>query len=146
MFKGDRRSLLFLFGGFFILLDLLFKQLALFVFPSPVFIFGKVGWAPTLNPGIAFSIPLSNILIIILTLITLCFFSYLIAIEKNKNSRFGLIVATFGAISNLIDRIFYQNTIDYLQVYISVFNLADVLIVVGIGIYLLTLKQCHSER
>jgi len=53
----------------------------------------------------------------------------------------GLTLTIFGAISNLLDRIFYQNTVDYLQVYISVFNIADILIVTGIGIYLLKLKK-----
>lgn len=140
MIKGDRRLLLFLAGGLFILLDLFLKQLALVVWTSPVFVFGQIGWAPTLNPGIAFSIRLPNVAIILLTLLTLCFFAYLIAQTKDKTAHLGLTLTIFGAISNLLDRIFYQNTIDYLQVYISVFNLADVLIVGGIALYLLSLK------
>lgn len=144
MIKGDRRLFLFLTGGFFILLDLFLKQMALFVWTSPLFIFDKIGWSPTLNPGIAFSIPLPNILIIIFTLLTLCFFSYLIANTKDKIAHLGLTLTIFGAISNLLDRLFYQNTVDYLQVYISVFNIADVLIVSGVAIYLLSLKKSSS--
>jgi len=128
-------------GGLFVLLDLILKQLALFAWVKPVFILGQIGWAPTLNPGIAFSIRLPNLAIIILTLLTLCFFSYLLARVQNKFAYLGLILAIFGAVSNLLDRIFYQNTIDYLQVYISVFNIADILIVLGVGLYLLTLKK-----
>jgi len=139
--KGDRCSLLFLAGGFFILLDLVLKQMALLVWTNPIFIFNHIGWAPILNPGIAFSIQLPNLVIIILTLFILGFFSYLTVQTKDKIARLGLTLTIFGAISNLLDRIFYQNTVDYLQVYISVFNIADILIVTGIGIYLLKLKK-----
>ncbi len=145
MIKGDRRLFLFFLGGFFILSDLILKQLALLVWTNPVFLFGKVGWAPTLNPGIAFSLPLHNFLTIFLTVLTLIFFVYLLTQTKNFSARFGLLLTIFGAVSNLLDRVFYQHTIDYLQVYISVFNLADVLIVVGVGLYLLTLSGRHSE-
>lgn len=141
MLKGDRRLLLFLAGGLFILADLTLKQLAMLVWTSPFFIFGKIGWSPVLNPGIAFSIPLPNILIIILTLLTLGFFSYLVAKNEDRFAHIGLILTILGATSNLIDRLFYQNTIDYIQVYISVFNIGDILIVVGIGLYLLSLKS-----
>jgi lipoprotein signal peptidase len=141
MFKGDRRLLFLLAGGLFVLLDLILKQMALVVWTSPVFIFGQVGWAPILNPGIAFSIPMPNLVIIIFTLLILGFFCYLLTATKDKVAQLGLVLAIFGALSNLIDRIFYQSTIDYLQVYISVFNLADVLIVTGIGLYLLRLKK-----
>ncbi len=141
MLKGDRRLLLLLAGGFFILLDLILKQLALFVWTDPVFLFGQVGWAPMLNPGIAFSIRLPNLAIIVFTLLILGFFSYLIATTKDKTSYLGLALTIFGALSNLLDRIFYQSTIDYLQIYISVFNIADILIVLGIALYLLRLKK-----
>ena len=141
MKQGDRRLLLFFAGGLFILLDLVFKQLALSLWSKPVYILGKIGWAPILNPGIAFSIPLPNTLIVLLTILTLCFFAFLFAKTSDKNACLGLTLTIFGAISNLIDRLVYQNTIDYLQAYISVFNIADVLIVVGVGLYLLSLKH-----
>lgn len=144
MTKGDRRLFLFLLGGLFILADLIFKQLALFFWIEPVFLFGKIGWAPTLNPGIAFSLPMHNLLTIFLTILTLLFFIYLITQTKNFLANFGLVLTIFGAVSNLLDRIFFQHTIDYLQVYISVFNLADVLIVIGIGLYLLNLKATKN--
>jgi len=144
MIKGDRRLLLFLVGDFFILLDLVLKQMALSIWSAPIFIWGKIGWAPILNPGIAFSIHLPNIAIITLTITTLCFFTYLIANTKNPTAQLGLVLVIFGAVSNLLDRLVYQNTIDYLQVYISVFNLADVLIVLGVGLYLLNLKATKN--
>jgi len=40
--KGDRCSLLFLAGGFFILLDLVLKQMALLVWTNPIFIFNHI--------------------------------------------------------------------------------------------------------
>lgn len=146
MIKGDRRLYLFFLGGFFILSDLILKQLALLIWTSPVFLFGKVGWAPTLNPGIAFSLPLHNFLTIFLTFLTLIFFVYLLTQTKNFSARFGLLLTIFGAVSNLLDRVFYQHTIDYLQVYISVFNLADVLIVIGVGLYLLSIKSREATQ
>lgn len=41
-----------------------------------------------------------------------------------------------GALSNFYDRIFYQHTVDYLLVFTGVFNLADVMIVMGGILYL----------
>lgn len=146
MIKGDRRLFLFLLGGLFILADLILKQLALFFWTEPVFLFSKVGWAPTLNPGIAFSLPLHNFLTIFLTILTLLFFIYLITQTKSFSASLGLLLTIFGAVSNLLDRVFYQHTIDYLQVYISVFNLADVLIVIGVGLYLLSIKSREATR
>ncbi len=144
MIKGDRRLFLFLLGGLFILADLIFKQLALFFWTKPVFLFPNIGWSPTLNPGIAFSLPLHNFLTIFLTVLTLLFFVYLLIQTKKFLPLFGLILTIFGTVSNLLDRILYQHTVDYLQVYISVFNIADILIVTGVGLYILNLKATKN--
>lgn len=146
MFKGDRSWLLFLVGGLFVLIDLIFKQLALFFWTKPIFLFDNIGWTPTLNPGIAFSLPMHNFLTIFLTVLTLLFFVYLLTQTKIFLANFGLILTIFGAVSNLLDRIFYQHIIDYLQFYISVFNIADILIVVGVGLYLLSFNRREATQ
>lgn len=90
------------------------------------------------NPGIAFSIKLPYIAQIIFTPILLIV-GMKLAIDNlkiNKNSVLivlGLIVG--GALSNYVDRIFYEGVIDYLAFWrYPVFNLADAFIVVGIFI------------
>jgi len=44
----------------------------------------------------------------------------------------SLSLATAGALSNLIDRVVYGHTVDYILIFTGIINLADVLIVVGI--------------
>ena len=48
----------------------------------------------------------------------------------------GLWLIILGGLSNVYDRMVYGYVIDWLQSPISVFNLADVMIVVGVGIIL----------
>jgi len=46
----------------------------------------------------------------------------------------GLIL--FGALSNYIDRVLFGATIDYIRLFTAVINLADVMIVGGVGLLL----------
>lgn len=94
------------------------------------------------NEGIAFSIQLPSpwqTIVIISALIFI--FSILYREARRTNSRIlfvssGLVFA--GALGNLTDRLFYQGkVIDFIAVpYFSVFNIADVCITLGIGLYL----------
>lgn len=89
------------------------------------------------NPGVAFglALPESTIIILItITLSSLVWYRY----KKRKvedfglgNIGFGLIIG--GAISNLIDRLRFGYIIDFINLRSwSVFNIADVAIVVGV--------------
>jgi signal peptidase II len=87
------------------------------------------------NEYISFSIPLQGLALnIFLVFLIILIFSYLLfLVKKNKFKEFLLYLAVFlGAISNLFDRLNYSFVIDYLDLkYFTVFNIADVLIVIG---------------
>lgn len=97
------------------------------------------------NENIAFSLPLPNtwaiffIFIIITILLYFLFKSYL-------NNHISLILAISliiaGALGNLIDRLIYGYVIDFINVFfLSVFNLADVLIVIGVALWIINLSD-----
>lgn len=97
------------------------------------------------NPYIAFSLPLSgnilNILLICLISALIFYDIYLILSKKGQKSLIlPLTYILIGAISNVLDRISVGAVIDYFDLkYFTIFNLADVLITVGVVIILLSL-------
>jgi signal peptidase II len=95
-----------------------------------------------LNQGIIFSLPFNNLLTIIFgLLIILIIIYFLIKSWQNNNykSSLALLLILLGSASNLYDRIVYGGVIDYLNFgFLSVFNLSDVYIVLGILLLLKT--------
>ena len=97
------------------------------------------------NTGAAFSmLENSTTLLIIISLFCLALIVSLLKKEKNINVvkiiSFGILIG--GMISNLIDRVFYKNVIDFLSFTIfsykfPVFNIADIGITIGVFLYLL---------
>jgi len=97
------------------------------------------------NTGAAFSIlENSTTLIIIISLFCLALIVSLLKKEKDitpiKVISFGILIG--GMISNLIDRVFYKNVVDFLSFNIinyrfPVFNIADIGITIGVFLYLL---------
>ncbi len=131
-----------LIGGFFLLLDQILKY---FFFHSHFswYIFKPwIGLEYFENTGIAFSIPLPSSVVILFTPFLLMGILFLF-FQKNTSQKKSLALALIfsGAISNFIDRIFFNFTIDYLRLFTSIFNIADVLIVVGAGILLLETRR-----
>lgn len=83
----------------------------------------------SLNPNFIFGLARGNILAIIISVVILTF--VLILLNKYHSLGFPLVIG--GLVSNIFDRIFYGGTIDYLSFWlIPTFNLADILIIVGI--------------
>lgn len=125
-----------LISGLFLFLDQILKYLAR-TNPDFTFYFWKpmLGWEYFANTGIAFSIPVPNWLVILITPIILILFVSLILKAKKKSNLFylALLLIIMGAISNFIDRILFSATIDYLRILTGIINLADVMIVVGAG-------------
>jgi len=126
-----------LISGLFLFIDQLLKYLAR-TNPNFTYYLWKpwLGWEYFSNTGIAFSLPFPNILLIIFTpLIILALFIFL---TKQKQSSvlftLGTTLIIAGAISNLIDRMIFAVTIDYLRVLTGIINLADVMIVMGAGL------------
>ena len=139
MLRNDFRLFVcILIGGFFLLADQLLKSVARTNPDFEYYIIGKwLGWEYMANPGIAFSLPFPNWLLVLITpLIIFGLIVWLIKLSSKKSSisyLLSLILIIFGALSNFIDRVLFAATIDYLRVLTGVINLADVGIVAGAG-------------
>ncbi len=104
------------------------------------------GLSAVKNTNIAFSIPFSGIsLNILITVLLLSLIGYAIwAIKNSKpNLSLWLFVLILGAFSNLFDRYLVGGVVDYLDLkYFTVFNLADIMIIVGtLGMFYLLYKE-----
>ena len=96
------------------------------------------------NPGIAFGLlkNYGNFFIISASIAVLfIFFIYLRTSYEKTLLRWGLLLITAGALSNLIDRVIYGSVIDYLLLnkFPYSFNIADVSILTGVGIIIIKL-------
>jgi len=124
-----------LLSGFFFALDQILKYVAHTGSTPPLYLIRPwLGWEYFGNLGIAFSIPFPNILLIIGTpVVLLLLLSYVgkKATIVTDQVFFGASLIFFGAISNLIDRILFALTIDYIRIVTSVINIADCMIVIG---------------
>lgn len=128
---------------FLSVLDRLLKSLAL-VNQKPVDLVGgilKFNFAP--NRYIAFSLPLSGLFLnLAIFILVILLVTYLIALIKKQALWPASVVflVVLGAASNFYDRLRYGYVIDYLDLsYFTVFNLDDVMIVVGV--LLLVIRQ-----
>jgi len=102
--------------------------------------FAQIIYTP--NQNIAFSLPLPQILTIIIVIVILAVLSYLWWLSLLKSNLWKLTAISLiilGALSNLIDRLLFGYVIDYIKIWIwPVFNLADAMIVAGVFIYILS--------
>ena len=144
------RWIILLTNGLFLLIDQILKWQALHGWAEPKLISKYFGWQLFLNKGVAFSLPLSNTLTIIVTLPMVALVGYLFFHEIHKKDLFSphLLLAWSmvfaGAISNLLDRIIYGQVVDYFLIGTAVINISDVLIIGGLVIYLLSLRTKTS--
>lgn len=97
------------------------------------------------NFGIAFGLQVPKIFLCVLivsALILLVSFSLEYFRQKNFFAHFLTLIIIAGAASNLIDRLKYGYVIDYFALkFWPVFNLADAMIVAGVGLWVLSLKD-----
>ena len=132
------RSVIILSGGFLFCLDRWLKLFSLNRWAKEKLINDWLGWLPSNNGGIAFGLPLPNGAAVALSLVLLAILFFILLKQKNSGLGVGLWLITAGGISNLIDRIFFSHVLDYFLVWISMFNLADVMIVGGALMALIT--------
>lgn len=125
------RSVIFTTGGFFFIIDRLLKYLSFTYWSEPFLINSYIGWLPYGNRGIAFGIIIPNYIVIVLTLFLLLVLFYYFLSTNIILLQQGLLLIFIGAISNLIDRLWFNYTLDYFLVYTSIFNIADILIIIG---------------
>lgn len=96
----------------------------------------------TQNTGVAFGMGMNRNIVIIISIILLLAFLVLLVKNINKISigkTISLLLIIVGGISNIIDRIFRNYVIDFIDVNIFSFpnfNLADIYIVLGVIIFL----------
>ena len=143
MVSKKARLLILVSSGLFLLLDQFLKWQALYHWTKPRLFSPYFGWQLYLNNGTAFNLRLANNFIILLTLPMIFLIGYLVIREfsRNKPAPFLAWTLTFaGAISNLIDRVAYQRVVDYFLIGTAIINIGDIMIVVGLGIYLLSLR------
>ena len=133
-----------LLAMFFVVLDRFFKFLAAGgYFDKSIPVVGdffKLDLIPNYN--IAFSLPLSGIFLNILIILIIIFLLYELLFLGQRQEWSKVVLLTFiifGAISNMLDRLWYGFVVDYLDLkYFTVFNIADVMIVGGVlGIILI---------
>jgi len=150
-FEKARYVIVFIAVGFFLFLDRYLKWQATHGWMQEHLVGRYFGWMPFLNPGVAFGIPLPRIATVVITVPILLVILYLLDKQlfnstETSKARFlsvaGLASILFGSISNLIDRLWFGHTIDYVLVGTAVINLADVMIVVGFVLYFFSL---HSK-
>lgn len=136
---------------FFVALDRLLKVIALqeiilFSIFKDLFSFE---FSP--NPYIAFSLPLGGTFLNILIPFLLIGLLYYLKLSWQKKNKIETIAGCFvflGAISNYFDRLRYGYVIDYFDLeYFTVFNLADVMIVLGVtSIILITFWEERKNK
>ena len=123
---------------FFVAGDRLLKALAVNGYFNNINIFGDIfqlSFAKNFN--IAFSLPFNGIylnILILLIIITLIY-NLIYVVKKNQHiEAFLIFTILLGAVSNFLDRIKYGYVVDYLDLsYFTVFNIADVMIVLGVA-------------
>ena len=127
---------------FFFILDRLFKNLALAHFARAVG--SPASFILFMNHGIAFSLPVPAIIfwpaatIALLAIVA----SFTLAFRRDPPAATALFFVIAGAISNLLDRIQYNATVDYVLFFQrSAVNIADGMVVGGLLFLLLRRKN-----
>jgi len=139
-----KAHLIILLSGLFLLSDQFLKWLSTHKWNASYLLWNRVGWEPFANTGVAFSLPIPNQVTIFITLPIIFLVAYLLITELKKPAGdFRLLLAWSaifcGATSNFVDRLFYSYVRDYFIIGTAIINLADIMIVFGLGIYMLRL-------
>jgi len=121
------------------------------IFVSDNFLF-SLKIVKSLNTELALSIPMPTLIIYITTIVITIFIAWLTYLKIVQNKLIyaaALSTILVSAISNLFDRIYYGGVVDFVSLGFfhyswSIFNLADVFIIVGLLIVLY--KELKSTR
>ena len=136
--------LIFIASGLFLLLDQFLKWQATHGWRATHLLSPHFGWELFFNTGAAFGLPIGNKPILFFTVLIMGVVLYLLLKELKKQIPDSVLLLAwslilFGAISNLADRFIHAYVIDYMLLGTAIINVADAMIVVGLGIYLLKL-------
>lgn len=138
--------LLFLVNGFFLFFDQLLKFFARTNIIKTRIFANFFGWEYFENTGIAFSLPFSIPILIIITPIIILYLLYYLNKKTKKDlaASWGVALIITGALSNFIDRLLFGFTVDYLKIFTAVINIADVMI--SVGIMLLVYNEIKNKE
>ncbi|MEO8065877.1 MAG: signal peptidase II [Candidatus Doudnabacteria bacterium] len=121
---------------------IVFDQIAKLIFSSRDFFVGFIHVHLVKNYGLGFSLNFGVLTNLILITAALIFFIYYFFSHRGQLSWWGNIVFILilsGAISNIIDRLYFGYVRDFLDVGLGfTFNLADAMVVMGLIIILFT--------
>jgi signal peptidase II len=151
MFRSPRTFIFFLssLGCATLIFDQLTKFLTKKIPADGIFLFHttpiSLKFQLAYNPAIAFSLPVARPIILILSVLIFAFLIFYIhqAIKTNKLVwSITLTLILSAAISNFLDRILFQNVIDFISLNLynyswPIFNLADTIIVISVIILLI---------
>ena len=147
----NKKHLIIIIGLIIILLDQITKILV--INENIILIPNLLSFIYTQNTGTAFGIGSNNaIIIIILNIIVLGVIIKFLKERKDDvemNILISLILIASGGISNLIDRIFRGYVVDFIDVNLfnfPNFNVADISIIIGIGILLIVIIKSFFSR
>lgn len=121
----------------FLIIDQVAKYFAKTLLEQPVIIIDKIlKFEYAENTGIAFSIPVPHLLIIISNILLIGLLIYLAIEELNLSSKLAKIATSLliaGGIGNLIDRLIHGFVIDFISIWkYPYFNLADIYIIAAV--------------
>lgn len=149
MYLKKARLIIFI-SGLFLLADRFLKWQALNHWAQTHLLNRYFGWQPFFNKGIAFSLAIPYQITLVFSLPIIILVLYLLIHECKKENTNLLLLSAWslifaGAISNFADRIIYKQVIDYFTLGTAVINISDIMIVVGLILYLLSFKNKGLE-
>jgi signal peptidase II len=149
MYLKKARLIIFI-SGLFLLADRFLKWQALNDWAQTHLLNRYFGWQPFFNKGIAFSLAIPYQITLVFSFPIIILVLYLLMHEwKKEEANLKLTLAwsliLSGAISNFFDRLIYKQVIDYFTLGTAVINISDIMIVVGLILYLLNFKSKNLE-
>lgn len=98
------------------------------------------------NKGIAFGIQASDIMLFPILTLAICAISYFIYKKHSKNILYLLLILS-GALSNIIDRLYFGCVIDFIDLkFWPVFNIADIYITIGAAVILMKKLNIKNQN
>lgn len=155
--KVLRKNHMFVAFWFTLILDFILKKYYSYVLAngkSISVIDGFLSLTLVHNPGAAFGLLKGKVfLFVLIALVTGVVILVYLAMYRQEEPlvSWGLVLILSGAVGNMIDRVQYNYVIDYVLIYYKdwswpVFNLADVVINVGVGLIILDLVKDWKYR
>ena len=102
-------------------------------------LFSGVRFQLAFNKGFAFSLPAPQLILIILAILVSGFLiHWSLKKERSCYERWASVLIASGAIGNAIDRMLFSEVTDFIACWsFPVFNVADILVSVGVGVLLI---------